>query len=110
MEIRHSLKERLFVRANMALVDLITLHINELVGTHDYLVIDDTVVASHNKSFVLFHKFIECKEGTITEVYADGCYGLIGMGKIGRIMELDLNTLMCIYNLLEEYCKNMNGE
>lgn len=106
----YSLKEKLSIRANMALVDLITILINELVGINDYLVIDDTVVASHNKSFVLFHEFIECKEGTITEVYADGCYGLIGMGKMGRIMELDLKTLVSIYDLLEEYSRNLNGE
>lgn len=106
----HSLKEKLSIRANMALVDLITVLINELVGIHDYVVIDDTVVASHNKSFVLFHKFIECEVGTITEVYADGCYGLIGMGKMGRLNELDLSTLVSIYEYLIEYSKDLNGK
>lgn len=102
-------KEKVSAKVTMALVDLIIELIGELVNTNVSIIRKGTVVASSGRDYIILHKFIPCEEDTITELYADGCYGLIGMGKMGRIMELDLKTIVSIYDLLEEYSKDLNG-
>lgn len=102
-------KKKVSAKVTMALVDLIIELIGELVGTNISIIRKGTVVASSGRDYIILHKFIECEEGTITEVYADGSYGLIGIGKIGRLRELDLSTLVSIYEYLIEYSKDLNG-
>lgn len=103
-------KEKVSAKVTMALVDLIIELIGELVNTNVSIIRKGTVVASSGRDYVILHKFIPCEDDTITEVYADGCYGLIGMEKMGRLNELDLSTLVSIYDLLIEYSKDLNGE
>ena len=102
-------KEKVSAKVTMNLVDLIIELINELVNTNVNIIRKGTVVASSNRDYVILHKFISCEDDTITEVYADGCYGLIGIGKMGRLRELDLSTLVSIYEYLIEYSKDLNG-